>query len=479
MIDALRQAKGSTVPPPGGRPGLTAPGSGYGGDLRPPPGIELYSRHINGPRPNDKASKSSVIILKPRRAARTGRILALSAGIAVACTGLSRPGFAATVWIPFATAGAEYNSNVFSVPSGMPPFASTGNTQLGDVISYLMGGVSTNTAWGADDLQLNLQGERFQYDHFTTLSHNEYRFGGKFEWHMGPVVDGTLSYVQARSMTPPADTLSDQLEIQVDRVATAIVRFLLSPQWRFDVSPRWHDLDSPLPGYPGFGLHETFGSGTLNYLGISKLTAGVRFEYGDGTYHGIVGATQYHQGTAGLTAEYAVTGFSSFNGQVGYTKRNSSFVNPADATVPEVGGGAAGVTSALTGTLGFHRQLSVKTSLDLRVFREVDSYVAGANSEIGTGGSVAAIWSPDVKFDFSVRYQMETESIQGDLAAFNVTDRTDHVRSAGLDVRYHILRWLTLRPYYSRDQRTSNYLLANYTMNQEGLELVARFDPAK
>jgi hypothetical protein len=386
------------------------------------------------------------------------------------------PALAATQWIPFANSGVEYNSNVFAVPSSLPPFAASGNTQLGDVIGHVLAGLDTDSQWGVNQLLLNLQAERFEYDRFTLLDHNEYHLGGKLNWIVGPTIDGSVSYVQSRTMTPPSDTLSDQLEIQLDKLATATGRILLTPQWRFDLEPRWHELDSPLPGYPGFSDHETYGAASINYLGISKLTAGLRFEYGDGAFHGVVGATKYDQTTTGLTAKYAVTGLSSFDGQVGITRRDSSFINPAQATVAGGVGGAAGTTSTLTGTLGLHRQISVKTSVDVKVFREVDSYIAGANSEIGTGESVSATWSPDVKFDISLRYLMETQSIQGEVATFEVGNLTDRVHSGTLDVKYHVLRWLTLRPYYSYDDRKSNYLLYNYTMNQVGIDLIARFD---
>jgi hypothetical protein len=423
-----------------------------------------------------------VITLKSRSELRTGLLYGLSACIVAICAVRTPPASAVTQWIPIATGGVEYNSNVFSLPGGTVPTTPPGNTQLGDVIGTVLGGINTDSLWGGDHLQLNLQGERFDYAHFTALSHNEYRLGGNFDWFSGPLLDGTLSFTQARTMTAPADTLSEQLEIQVDKVATATFRLGLTPVWRLDFAPRWHQLESPLPDYPDFGLHEAFAAASLNYLGIAKLTAGARFEYGDGIYHGIVGATRYHQTTAGFTAQYAVTGLSSFNGQVGYTNRNSSFVNPADAaaTIPvAAGGGTIGTTSTLTGSLGVHRQISVKTSVDFKLFREVDSYVAGANSEIGTGGSISAQWSPDFRFDIAARYSMETEDIQGDLATFNVLNRTDHVRSAGLDVRYHATHWLTLRPYFSRDQRSSSLYLANYSMNQVGLDLIAKFDSHK
>src|SRR6201999_3134692 len=119
-----------------------------------------------------------------------------------------------------------------------------------------------------------------------------------------------------------------------------------------------------------FGFKESGGSASVNYLGIDKLTAGLREEYLNGSYHHIVAATRYHQTTTDLTANYAVTGFSAFDGQVGYTTRNSSLVDSADATGPLAGiGGAIGKTTALTGALGFKRALSVKTSISFRVFR--------------------------------------------------------------------------------------------------------------
>src|SRR5260370_9678437 len=136
-----------------------------------------------------------------------------------------------------------------------------------------------------------------------------------------------------------------------------------------------------------FGFKEGGISGSLNYLGIRKLTAGLREDFLTGAYHHIVAATKYHQYTTELTANYAITGFSSFEGQLGYTQRHNTLVNSADALAPGVGtGGVVGTTSGLTGALGFRRQLSVKTSVSLRVFRAVNSYVAGATSYIGTAG---------------------------------------------------------------------------------------------
>jgi hypothetical protein len=377
---------------------------------------------------------------------------------------------------PYATVAVEHNSNVFARSASDPPLAATGNTQLGDTLLRYLGGADLDIAWERDRLRLNAEGQHFNYDRFTELDHTEYKVSADFAWHLGPVVDGSLVYKQTHIMSPLQDTLSDQLELQTDRTGTATVRILITPKWRFDIAPAWHQLDTPLPQYPRFGLHETGGAVSLNYLGINKLTAGIRGEYTAGAYGHILGATDYHQTTEELTASYALTGLSSFDGQIGFTQRNSTLVNPADAQLVGGGGGFVGRTTAFTGSLGLTRKLSVKTAVNARVFREISSYTAGANSEIGTGGEAGVTWSPDVKFTFFLNYRQETQSIQGALVNDNgAVNRVDHLRTVQFYVKYHVTNWLTLRPYVTRDNRSSNVVNVSYNATVVGVDLTARW----
>jgi hypothetical protein len=397
--------------------------------------------------------------------------------VAVTCALAASPGaWALTDLSPYATVAVEHNSNVFARSPTDPPFAASGNTQLDDTLFRYLGGADLDLAWERDRLRLNLEAQHFNYNHFTALDHTEYKGSADFDWHLGPVVDGSLVYKQTRVMSPLQDTLSDQLELQTDKTATATVRVLVTPQWRFDVAPTWHQLASPLPQYPQFGLRETGGAVSLNYLGINKLTAGLRGDYTSGSYGHILGATDYHQTTEELTATYALTGFSSFDGQMGFTQRNSTLVNPADAQIVGGGGGFVGRTTAFTGSLGLTRQLSVKTAVNARIFREISSYTAGANSEIGTGGEAGVTWSPDVKFTFSLHYRQETQSIQGALVNDNgAVNRVDHLRAGEFYVKYHFTQWLTLRPYITRDSRSSNVVNVSYNATMVGVDLTARW----
>ncbi|HWM65621.1 MAG TPA: hypothetical protein VNO35_03485 [Steroidobacteraceae bacterium] len=406
------------------------------------------------------------------------RLVRPSAGLACLCmTGIA----SATIdYNPFATIDVQHNSNVFSLPDkqSLAPGSSFEDT----ITHYIIGGTADFDWGGPDRLAINAQGSRFQYAENTTQSHWESRFGGLFDWRLGPVFSGTLSYTQARTLSAPGDTLSQQLELQTDRTVGGAFRTLVTPRWRVDLAPQWHQLDSPLPLFPEFGYRETSAAVSILYLGISKLTAGVRGSYLDGSFHHIVDATKYNQKSAQLTSTYAVTGLTSFDMQVGYTWRNSSLINPADATDAGVVGPQGtilGSSNSFTGALGVNRQLTVKTGVNLRAFRDVESSAAGANPQISTGVEGGIRWAPDFRFTLNLSYRYAKENIQGTQAISDFAGRNDRINAAEFSVKYQAFSWLSVRPYGSRYTRHSNLERASYNSTLVGIDFSAMLHPPK
>lgn len=385
---------------------------------------------------------------------------------------------AADSFSPFATVAFEHNSNVFMRPSSAPPFAASGITALGDTIEEYGGGLSAELDFGPDKLKLDGKATRDEYDQFSFLDHTEYNFGAHLDWQLGPMVDGTASYVQSRYLTPFTETLSTQLLLETEQTATATVRITVNPLWRIDLTPGLHRLDTPVPGFPGFALRETTGAAELDYLGFGRLTTGLEYEYDQGRYEGIVGATKYDQGDVDLTASYKVSGLSSFSASAGYTRRDSE-LNVAGSVPAPVGttyggfAGTTGTTSGATGSLSYHRQLTGKTSTDLSIFRSVESYTAGANPEVATGGSVAVNWKADPKFTFNLSYSLARDEIQGGLIVINTINRTDRTQTATFGVRYAALSWLAIHPYVDWTRAISNFTLGNYSQTIVGIEVTA------
>lgn len=395
----------------------------------------------------------------------------------VLLAGAAQPALAATGFSPFAGLGYDYDSNVFMRPSSAPPFAAEGIPALGDSMLTYVAGLGDQVNWGPQKLTLDAGATRDQYSRFSFLDHYEYRFGGNFDWQLGPVVDGTVSYQQSRYMAEFTNTFSTGLLLDTERTGDVAVKVLMTPEWRLDLTPEVHEFDTPLAGYPDFKVLEKIGIAGLDYLGFGKLTAGMEFTADDGRYEGITGATSYQQREADVTANYKVSGLTTFSASAGYTKRTSD-PNPADS-VPTAEGtfagyGGLGETSSATGSLTYQRKVTGKTNVSLSLFRRVDSYTAGANPEIGTGGAVGLTWKADAKISLSFNYSLEHDAITGGLVVVNAANLNNRTQAAEFEVRYAALSWLTIRPYVDWDKATSTFILANYSATTVGIEVTAR-----
>ncbi|HEV7135633.1 MAG TPA: hypothetical protein VGN43_03285 [Steroidobacteraceae bacterium] len=407
----------------------------------------------------------------------TGTGLAAIAAAAL-LAGAAQPGLAATGFSPFATVGYQHDSNVFMRPSSEPPFAAEGITALGDSILDYEAGIDGEADWGPERLTLNASATRSDYDRFSSLNNYAYSFGGDLDWRLSPAVDGTVTYKQSRYMAPFTNTFATGLLLDNERTGNVTGRVLVTPEWRLDLTPELHELDTPLPGFPDFKLNERIGIAGLNYLGFGKLMAGVQFTYDDGRYEGIAAATRYQQRDADLTANYKVSGLSTFSAAAGYSERSSE-ANPAESAPTPPGifagyGGNLGKTSSATGALTYQRDLTGKTSVRLSLFRRVDSYAAGANPEIGTGGEVGMTWKADPKIVVNLNYGLTHDQIKGGLVVVNAANRTDRTQNAEFEVKYAALSWLTIRPYVNWNEASSTFKLGNYSALIVGIDVTGR-----
>jgi hypothetical protein len=413
-----------------------------------------------------------------RRLGTAAAMLSLAASAQPAAA--AGPVETASTFSPYATVSYQHDSNVFTIPGIDPTYAAAGITQLGDSIIDYEAGVDSLLNLGADSLTLDGQATRAQYDRYSFLDQTDYKFHGDYAWHMGSIVDGTVSYLQSRYMAAFTDTLATSLLLDTERTALVAVRVLVTPEWRLDLTPEEHWLDTPVPGFGGFGLRENIGVAGLDYLGFGRLTAGLQFTYDSGRYTGIEDATRYDQRSEDLTASYRVGAFSTFKAEAGYTTRDSE-ANPADSIAAPPGSpiftgyaGMVGTTSAATGALTYQREITGKTSASLVLFRRVDSYSAGANPEIGTGGALGVAWKADAKITVNLAYNLEEEQIKGGLIVIDASNRTDRTQTAQLAIRYQALSWLTIRPYANWQRATSTFTLGNYSATIVGVDVTAR-----
>jgi hypothetical protein len=374
----------------------------------------------------------------------------------------SAAAYAQTTFLPYASTQYEHNNNVFYLPNSAAALANNGDPTLGDSSLRTVAGADINFLWDRQRFFSTLEGRYIDYDHFGYLSHNEYLAKAGLDWKLLSAFDGTFLGSIERVMAAFAqrDTQT-QLAVNLDRHAIGRFNFRITPDWRLETSVDYHDLDSPIQDFPTYGLTETTGHAALKYMGFSDLTYGFTAEYINGKYRNAPVPGSYNQTNLDLTMAYTASGLSSFNGAIGYTKRDQ--------------GQNQGSVSALSGELGYLRRLSGKTSLHLDLTRAVNSYIGAGGSELDTTALAQLTFQPTYKTGMSLSYQYIWSKFLGQtIPGSDVLGRKDRTPGVTFKVNYQALRWLLIQPYVNYQRRDSNEQGFNFSSTIIGIQILAK-----
>ena len=377
----------------------------------------------------------------------------------------SKTVYGQSTFLPYVSTQYEHNNNVFDLPNSSAAYAANGDPTLGDSDSKTIAGFDENYLWDRQRFYATLEGRYIAYDHFSYLSHYEYLAKLGLDWKLLSAFDGTFLGSLERVMAPFAnrDTVTE-LALDLDRHVIAKFNVRLTPEWRLQTSVDYHDLDAPIQGYPDYGLTETTSHVAVKYLGFSNLTYGIAADYIDGKYRNAPVQGTYTQTNFDLTMTYAASGLSSFNGAIGYTKRDQ--------------GENQGNISAGTGEVGYTRKLTGKTSINVDYSRVVNSYIAAGGSELDSIAAVRLNYQPTFKTGIAVGYQYTWASFLGQtVPGSNVAGLEERTPAMTLKVNYQALRWLLIQPYANYQRRTSNQEQYEFSGTIVGVQITAKMQP--
>jgi len=392
-------------------------------------------------RSNKPVAWHGLALMLGARRYRRWLALVLAAGVS------HGPAMAQFHVVPQASAEAAYDSNVFALSSREQAIAQSGDARRSDTVFRYTAGGNADYQWDIQNAFAAIEGRRIQYEHFDQLNHDEYMLTGGLIWHIGQAIDGTLDYRQERTMAAFADVQTLQLTMQRERKAGSTFNATVVPEWRVETGVHNRRLELPLPTAPDYALNENSADAAIKYIGVQKLSAGLHLEYLWGRYDGGASSDEFHQETAELTAKYVVSGLSNIGAGLGYTRRQ----------------GQAGTTesaSGVTGSLSYSRRLSGKTSVDAELFRQVNSYVAGANAVVDTGARLGLFWQPTYKITAAVRYEWTDSAFQG--AGGTGSNRRDHYQGVFMNLGYRPVRWLSIKPFVGYRDRHSSIEIDGY-----------------
>lgn len=357
----------------------------------------------------------------------------------------------------------EHNSNVFDLPSGAPA-PGVGATGQGDSYVAYGGKLAAAYLWSQQKFFANVQGDRFEYDRFSELSHSEYTLDGGWNWKAGRLLDGTLEASRVRTMVSFYNLIGSQLVLQTEKRAAAKLGLQMTPDWRTEIGGVTREVSQPQQAAPNFRLTEQSGQAALKYTGTAGVTAGLTGSYlkGDFKDTGDVLSPSYHQSFFGLTATDEVSGKSTFLGQLGYSSRTS------DSDINSVKG--------VTGELDYRRALTGKTTAEFDLSRQINAYLTNTGSEIDTVAALRLNWQATYKIGVALGYSWTHRQLPGQGDAPFGSERVDRQNYTSLAVSYKPVTWLTLRPYAKYQDRSSeNFRNGDFNSSVVGVQFTLQW----
>jgi len=366
---------------------------------------------------------------------------------------------------PYLDARVEHDSNVFRVPNSEPLIIANGDPTLADWDQKYIAGVNATYLWSQQKLTALLEVRKQDFDHFKDLNHYEYLADIGLDWKLTSLVDGLLDYRQEKYMAPFYLGDSLNLALDVDRRVVGKANINVASDWRVETGLSYRYLQAPLQFYPDFDQREFDTHVALDYLGAAYFTYGIAYDFISGAFDNAPNVGNYTQNGLGLTAKYTVSALTTLNAQLGYSIRDQT--NTGTSRV-----------SAITGEFKYTRQLTGKTSVNLDLSRNVNSYLAGGASEVDTVISAGALWQATYKIGVDLNAGYTHSSFVGQaIPGSNVDGRVDHFPTQSIDLKYQMLRHLWVKAYFNHSARSSTYELYNFSDTIAGIEARWTFNP--
>jgi hypothetical protein len=375
-----------------------------------------------------------------------------------------------------ATIGIEHDSNPLEIrDSQAQDFVTRGLiSRQDDTVKRLTANVAAvSGANGPTQVQLKASYSKVDNVHLDTLDHTEYNVGGNLDWKPSQMFDVSLQASQNRTPVGLNDIGGDQVVQQTIREAEGTLRLRPTPHWQLSLTPSWSDNERPLPGARNFKLRESSDTLGLGYLGAGRLVPGLFVTESRGRYSGIDNPTRYQQQSVGVSLNYKVTDFSSFTLLAAHTQRTTHLIEPTNN--PQALS-LEGTQPAYTGTLGYQRQLSVKTAIYVSAFRNFQQYDAGINTTLGTGLATGVTWKATAKLSATLDSTIVRLTIDNPQIVGSLNERKDLARSYSLGVKYLVTQHVSLRPYFTRLIHNSTGRTAVFDKTIAGLELTFKVD---
>jgi hypothetical protein len=130
--------------------------------------------------------------------------------------------------------------------------------------------------------------------------------------------------------------------------------------------------------------------------------------------------------------------------------------------------------SGLTGSIGYQRRVTAKTTVNVLLSRGLNTYLTTGGNEVDTSAAATVSYQATYKILIKAGYSYTNSKFPGAPDGAVTIDRVDHFQTANVDVTYQVLHWLSIRPYARYRRRSSNVDLYAFDGNIVGVELLVK-----
>ena len=395
----------------------------------------------------------------PRATFAVARVVALvAAGPACAFDG---DVFGVTVF-----ANERYDSNLYRLPDGAQPF---GDGRRSATTRSLGIGLNLDKSYGQQRFDLSGNVAQDHYSPYDFLNTTSRVINAAWSWTLTPSLTGLLSISRSQAPNNFSDTgviTQTNLRKVEDRTLSIDYRpgAAIHPRLAF-----LQDEDkSQQPTFNRQNAKTTSLQGGLVYDFRSGNEAELYFRRGRGNYTNVATDpsiqqdSQFHEHETGLSAHYTSTGFSSFDGRLGYLSRTSD-----DFTSRDFGG--------VVGQLTYTYIATGKTQLQLVASRSLASTqdIASTYSQ-DTTVSFNPVWSATSKITVRPTLSVTRRSFRG--AIVPVADNLEMtMRDYGFQVDWNIYRGLVFSFVATKENRSSNNPIYQFSDHGASLRAAVTF----
>ncbi|HEX8787306.1 MAG TPA: XrtB/PEP-CTERM-associated polysaccharide biosynthesis outer membrane protein EpsL [Telluria sp.] len=322
----------------------------------------------------------------------------------------------------YANVGYGHDDNLLRVPDNFPGF----DNQRADSWWEREGGLIFDNTYSRQRISLVAKLSKYDFDHFKQLDYDGKDLQANWYWQLGNHLQGKVGETYSEVLAPYTDFVSDQRNLLRSRSEFAEGTWRFHSSWQVRAGFQRDTYDYELDAERFNNRTEDTDELELDYLARSGNTVGLVARHVNGHYpylrpiNGFLLNDDFTQDELKARVKWTVTGVTSIDALVGYTRRDQPSYGP-------------GSTSGFAGKINLTYQPHGKMTYTASVwhdFAPVESTLVSYT--LNDGASVGAQWDATAKIRVNADFSAERRNYSAREGFNGLNDLRDSIRTGSL-----------------------------------------------